>query len=312
MDQVHQEEMALQASTTESVDPRYEDLDCMGTNEIVAAMNEAEMEVPQAVHRAIPQISTAIDAISEGMLAGGRLFYVGAGTPGRLGVLDASECPPTFSSDPDLVVGIIAGGPSAITTAVEGAEDDHRAGHDAVSALGLGPRDSVVGITASGRTPYVLGAVQAARAAGAVSVGISSNAGAALSAVVDHPIEVVVGPEIITGSTRLKAGSAQKQVLNMISTVCMVRLGKTYGNLMVDVSASNHKLEIRARKLVMRITGCDERTAMDTLAACDGKVKVAAVSLARGVDTAQARAILDRVGGSLRTALEETPVVSSH
>lgn len=312
MDQVQQEELALRAFTTESVDPRYADLDRMGTGEIVTAMNEAEMEVPQAVHRAIPQISVAIDAISQGMLSGGRLFYVGAGTPGRLGVLDASECPPTFSSDPGLVVGIIAGGPDAITTAVEGAEDDRQAGYDAVSALGLGPHDSVVGVTASGRTPYVLGAVRAARDAGAVSVGISSNAGAALSAVVDHPIEVVVGPEIVTGSTRLKAGSAQKQVLNMISTVCMVRLGKTYGNLMVDVSATNHKLEVRARNLVMRITGCDEPTARDVLAACDGQVKVAVVSLLREVGAEQARVVLERVGGSLRAALEETPVVSPH
>lgn len=311
MDQAHQEELELKAFTTESVDPRYSDLDRMSTGEIVGAMNEAEMEVPLAVRRALPQISAAIDAISEGMESGGRLFYVGAGTPGRLGVLDASECPPTFSIDPDRVVGIIAGGPDALTTAVEGAEDDRQAGYEAVALRGLGPHDSVVGVTASGRTPYVLGAVQAARDAGAVSVGISSNAGAVLSGLVDHPIEVVVGPEIITGSTRLKAGSAQKQVLNMISTVCMVRLGKTYGNLMVDVSATNRKLEARARNLVMHITGCDERSAADALRASSGKVKVAVVCLVLDVDPQQARSLLARAGGSLRSALEAVPAVHS-
>lgn len=303
MDQLRHEELTLQAFTTEAVDPRYADLDRMGTSEIVAAMNEAEMEVPRAVHASIPGISAAIDAISHGMCAGGRLFYAGAGTPGRLGVLDASECPPTFSTPPDRVTGIIAGGPAALTTAIEGAEDDFQAGHDEVAAYGLGPQDSLVGISASGRTPFVLGAVQAAREAGAVSVGLSCNAGAELSAAVDHPIEVVVGPEIISGSTRLKAGSAQKQVLNMISTVCMVRLGKTYGNLMVDVSATNHKLEVRAKDLVMRIAHCDESTARNALAASGGSVKIAVVSLVCDLDADRARELLDRSGGSLRAAL---------
>lgn len=312
MDEAHPEELVLPAYTTESVDPRYADLDRMATSQIVVAMNDAEMEVPRAVRAAIPQVVAAIDAVSDGMLAGGRLFYVGAGTPGRLGVLDASECPPTFSSDPGQVVGIIAGGHDALTTAAEGAEDDADAGYAALAAHDLTAQDSVVGITASGRTPFVLGAVRAARDAGAISVGISSNAGSALSALVDHPIEVVVGPEVITGSTRLKAGSAQKQILNMISTVCMVRLGKTYGNLMVDVSATNHKLRLRARNLVMRITGHDEVSAAEALAACDGRVKVAVVALLRGVDARDALLILERAGGSLRAALEETSVVGPH
>lgn len=300
------EEQAKQVSTTttESVDPRYADLDLMSAEEIVTAMNKADEEVPRAIARQVPRISAAIDAISSGMSRGGRLFYVGAGTSGRLGVLDASECPPTFSSDPSQVVGIIAGGDDALRNAIEGAEDDYQAGYEAIQQFELCANDSVVGIAASGRTPYVLGAVASGAVAGAITVGISNNAGAALSDAVDYPIEVVVGPEVLSGSTRLKSGSAQKQVLNMISTASMVLLGKTYGNLMVDVSATNQKLLVRARNLVMRITGCEQEAAEDALKLANGSVKVACVSLIRQVDTEQARKQLAESGGVMRKALE--------
>lgn len=291
-------------TTTESVDPRYADLDLMSTTDIVTAMNEAEAEVPAAISKQIPQISAAIDAISAGMASGGSLYYVGAGTSGRLGVLDASECPPTFSSDPSQVVGIIAGGDHALRNAIEGAEDDYDAGYQTLKACNLGTNDSVVGIAASGRTPYVLGAVAAAKEAGAVTVGISNNPGTALSAAVDFPIEVVVGPEVLSGSTRLKSGSAQKQVLNMISTASMVRLGKTYGNLMVDVSASNQKLLVRARNLVMRITGCSKDQADRALEEAGGSVKVAAVMLARQINAPEAEGLLEQAGGVMREALK--------
>ena len=303
MELIVEQAEAISEATTESVDPRYADLDLLSTQQIVAAMNQAEMEVPRAIEEAIPQITAAIDAIAAGMNEGGRLFYVGAGTSGRLGVLDASECPPTFSSDPSQVVGIIAGGEEALRNAIEGAEDDYQAGYEAVKKFELRATDAVVGIAASGRTPYALGAVAAGREAGATTVGISNNSPAVLSDAVDFPIEVVVGPEVLSGSTRLKAGSAQKQVLNMISTATMVRLGKTYGNLMVDVSASNKKLQVRARNLVMRVTGCDKRAAEDALALADGSVKVASVAILREVSPATARELLEEHGGNMRAAL---------
>ncbi|MGV8847663.1 N-acetylmuramic acid 6-phosphate etherase [Tessaracoccus sp.] len=290
----------MDALTTEMADPRYSDLDLWTTAQMVSAMNEAEADVSSAVGRAHAQITSAIDAISAGLARGGRLIYVGAGTPGRLGVLDASECPPTFSTDPGMVRGLIAGGSLALTSAVEGAEDDYQAGYEEVLALNVTGNDAVVGITASGRTPYVLGAIAAATDCGAVTGGISCNQGAELSARVDHPIEAVVGPEIIAGSTRLKAGSAQKQILNMISTLSMVKIGKTYGNLMVDVSASNQKLQVRAQNLVMRIAGVDVERATAALAACDGDVKTAIVCIMRDVEPLRARDILAASGGVLR------------
>lgn len=293
----------LGSATTESVDPRFADLDLLSTREIVTVMNHAEMDVPRAVERALPQISTAIDAISTRMARGGRLIYVGAGTSGRLGVLDASECPPTFSSEPWQVLGIIAGGDRALRHAIEGAEDDASCGRTDILQTAPTEDDSIVGITASGRSPYVLGAITAAREIGAATIGIACNEGSALARLAEFPIEAVVGPEVLTGSTRLKAGSAQKQILNMISTTAMIKLGKSYGNLMVDVQASNQKLKARAQDLVIRITGCDSQTAADALARCEGRVKVAVVSIAHNVGAAQARAILASAGGVLRTAL---------
>ncbi len=290
--------------TTESVDPRHADLDRMSTLEMAKAMNDAEKEVPRAVEKALPQIVAAVDAIASGMKKGGRLFYVGAGTAGRMGVLDASECPPTFSSDPSQVVGMIAGGDGALRKAVEGAEDDFEEGARTVQAFNLTNNDTVVGIAASGRTPFTLGAVEAGNAAGATTVGISCNAGSALAEAAQHPIEVVVGPEVITGSTRLKAGSAQKQVLNMLSTLTMVKLGKTYGNLMVDLQATNEKLEERSRRLVTRITGVDDRVAQDALELADGSVKKAVVMIEKQLDAAAAEELLNEKGGFLRAALE--------
>lgn len=293
--------------TTEMADPRYADIDLLETTEMVRVMNEADAEVSRAVKRASASIVEAIDAISAQLARGGRLIYVGAGTAGRMGVLDASECPPTFSTDPSLVVGIIAGGPGALTTAVEGAEDDYEAGLASLESLHLTSLDTVVGISASGRTPFVRGAIAAARATGAVTAAISSNPNAALSAAVDYPIEVIVGPEVISGSTRLKAGSAQKQVLNMISTLSMVKLGKTYGNLMVDVNATNQKLEVRAQLLVTRITGASADEAQAALRAAGGSVKTAIVMIARGVPAADAEEILSSHGGSLRAAIGKLP-----
>lgn len=297
-------EIDLSTLTTESVDPRYSDLDTLDVAALTAAMNEAEAEVPVAVRAALPQITEAVEQIVDRVRAGGRILYVGAGTPGRLGVLDASECPPTFSTDPETVQGIIAGGPAALRDAVEGAEDDTAAGAALVDEHLVTAADAVVGLTASGRTPYVLAAIEAARSVGALTVGVSCNAGAELSTVAELAIEVVVGPEIVSGSTRLKAGSAQKQVLNMISTVSMVRLGKTYGNLMVDVAATNAKLRVRARRLVEQIAAVDPQTADSALAASGGHVKVAAAMLVHGVDRQTAEQWLADADGRLRTVIE--------
>lgn len=297
-------EIDLSTLTTEFVDPRYSDLDTLDVAALTAAMNEAEAEVPVAVRAALPQITEAIEQIVDRVRAGGRILYVGAGTPGRLGVLDASECPPTFSTDPETVQGIIAGGPAALRDAVEGAEDDTAAGAALVDEHLVTAADAVVGLTASGRTPYVLAAIEAARSVGALTVGVSCNAGAELSTVAELAIEVVVGPEIVSGSTRLKAGSAQKQVLNMISTVSMVRLGKTYGNLMVDVAATNAKLRVRARRLVEQIAAVDPQTADSALAASGGHVKVAAAMLVHGVDRPTAERWLADADGRLRTVIE--------
>lgn len=295
----------LTGLTTEGVDESLADLDTRSVAELARVMNERDHEVPRAVAAALPQITTAIEAVVMRMARGGRLVYVGAGTPGRLGVLDASECVPTFNTPPGLVTGLIAGGAEALTTAVEGAEDSVELGTQDVLRLGIGPDDTVVGIAASGRTPYVLAAVREARRAGALTLGLSCSAGAELSAVAEHPIEVVIGPELITGSTRLRSGTAQKLVLNMISTITMVRLGKTYGNLMVDVRASNEKLLARATGIVTRITGADAATAADVLTDSDLDVKVAVLRLKLGVDADEARRRLEASDGRLRAALGE-------
>ncbi|MFJ6086430.1 N-acetylmuramic acid 6-phosphate etherase [Streptomyces sp. NPDC092369] len=298
---------ALESLTTEAFRPELADIDRLPTLDIARLMNGEDTTVPVAVARRLPEIAAAIDAIAERMAGGGRLVYVGAGTAGRLGVLDASECPPTFNTDPDEVVGLIAGGPEAMVTSVEGAEDSAEFARADLDALGLAPADTVVGISASGRTPYAIAAVEHARGLGALTVGLSCNAGSALGTAAEHGIEVVVGPELVTGSTRLKAGTAQKLVLNMLSTITMIRLGKTYGNLMVDVRASNEKLRARSRRIVALATGAGDEEIERALAATDGEVKNAILTLLAGVDGPTAARLLEESGGHLRAALAAAP-----
>ncbi|WP_338697803.1 N-acetylmuramic acid 6-phosphate etherase [Streptomyces sp. Q6] len=294
----------LATLTTEAFRPELAEIDQQSTLEIAKIMNAEDASVPTAVAAQLPAIAAAIDGTAERMARGGRLIYAGAGTAGRLGVLDASECPPTFNTDPSEVVGLIAGGPSAMVTAVEGAEDSKELAAEDLDALNLTADDIVVGISASGRTPYAIGAVEHARRTyGALTVGLSCNADSALAAAADHGIEVVVGPELLTGSTRLKAGTAQKLVLNMLSTITMIRLGKTYGNLMVDVRASNEKLRARSRRIVSLATGADDSAIEAALAATDGEVKNAILVVLGDVDGPTAARLLTEANGHLRAAL---------
>ncbi|MFF4311622.1 N-acetylmuramic acid 6-phosphate etherase [Streptomyces sp. NPDC001507] len=296
----------LETLTTEAFRPELAEIDTLPTLDIARLMNGEDAQVAGAVAQRLPQISAAIDGIAARMAQGGRLVYAGAGTAGRLGILDASECPPTFNTRPGQVVGVIAGGPAAMVTSVEGAEDSAELARTDLDALGIGPADSVVGVSASGRTPYAVGAVEHARALGALTVGLSCNAGSALAAAAEHGIEVVVGPELLTGSTRLKAGTAQKLVLNMLSTITMIRLGKTYGNLMVDVRASNEKLRARSRRIVALATGAPDAEIEAALTATDGEVKPAVLVILAGVDGPTAARLLEESGGHLRAALTAT------
>ena len=295
----------LAVLATEASDPRFAQIDRMSVAQLAQTMNEADATVPTAVQRALPQIVPAIEAAAERMARGGRLVYVGAGTPGRIGVVDASECPPTFSTPPELVFAIMAGGPGAIVNPVEGAEDDAEAGAGAIDAAGIGPLDTVIGIASSGRTPYVVSAVHRARELGALTVGLSCNRATVLSETAEHGIEVEVGPEVLSGSTRLKSGTAQKLVLNMFSTIVMVQQGKVYRNLMVDLKATNHKLRERAIRMVQTIADVDRESARAALQTSGFDVKVAAIMLLRSDDLAAARGRLESANGRLRTALEE-------
>ncbi|MFE6907560.1 N-acetylmuramic acid 6-phosphate etherase [Streptomyces erythrochromogenes] len=295
----------LETLTTEAFRPELAEIDRLSTLDIARTMNAEDATVPAAVAARLPQIAAAIDAIADRMARGGRLVYAGAGTAGRMGVLDASECPPTFNTDPADVVGLIAGGPSAMVKAVEGAEDSPQLAAEDLAALHIGPDDTVIGISASGRTPYAIGAVESARARGALTVGLSCNAGSALAAASDHGIEVVVGPELLTGSTRLKAGTAQKLVLNLISTITMIRLGKTYGNLMVDMRSSNEKLRARARRIVALATGAPDEEIEAALTATSGEVKNAILVVLGQVDGPTAAELLAASHGHLRAALAQ-------
>ncbi|MFC4033584.1 N-acetylmuramic acid 6-phosphate etherase [Streptomyces polygonati] len=295
----------LETLTTEAFRPELAEIDRLSTLEIARTMNAEDATVPAAVAGRLPEIAAAIDAIADRMARGGRLIYAGAGTAGRLGVLDASECPPTFNTTPGReVVGLIAGGPEAMVISVEGAEDSREFAAADLKALDLTPEDSVVGVSASGRTPYALGAVEYARSVGALTVGLSCNADSPLAAAADHGIEVVVGPELVVGSTRLKSGTAQKLVLNMLSTITMIRLGKTYGSLMVDVRASNEKLRARSRRIVALATGAGDAAIEAALTATDGEVKPAILTLLAHVDAATASRLLTASAGHLRQALE--------
>jgi N-acetylmuramic acid 6-phosphate etherase len=294
----------LDGMLTEQADPRYARIDLASVEELALLMNEADAEVPIAVRAAMGQIVPAIEAIAGRLAAGGRLLYVGAGSGGRIGVLDASECMPTFNTPAGLVQGIIAGGPAAILVAQEGAEDDAEAGARLAREHAIGPADVLVGIAASGRTPYVIAAVRAARASGALTVSLSCNQATRLSLEAELPIEVLVGPEVLAGSTRLKAGTAQKLVLNMISTIAMVRLGKTYGNLMVDLRATNAKLRERALRIVEDVTGTDRERAGSALREARNEVKLAILIIEQDIDVTEAQRRLAAAHGRLRAALE--------
>ncbi len=291
---------------TEARNPATENIDMLPTLDMVRLINSQDAQVPEAITAELPRIAGAIGRIAERMCLGGRLIYVGAGTSGRLGVLDAAECTPTFSTSPDLVVALIAGGERAITHSVEGAEDDAEAGAREVAALNVSERDSVVGIAASGRTPYVIGGMAEARKRGALVVSLTCNRPSPMEDLADVSIAPLTGPEVLTGSTRLKAGTAQKLVLNMLSTGVMIRLGKTFGNLMVNVQATNAKLQARARRIVEEACGITTDEAAARLDACDGQVKPAIVSTLAGVTPDEARRRLDAAGGVVRRALSMT------
>ncbi len=292
------------ALLTESRNPRTMDLDLLDTRALLERINDEDRGVPEAVRAAIPQIAQAVELVVASFAAGGRLVHVGAGTSGRLGVLDAAECPPTFSSPREQVVGVIAGGAEALQRAVEGAEDRADEGAAQMEALGVGPRDTVVGIAASRRTPFVLGALERARARGAKTVYLNMSPGSGRDAQVDVEISVPVGPEVLTGSTRMKAGTAQKLVLNMISTGAMVRSGKAYENLMVDLTATSEKLRERSRRIVMIVTGVGYSAAVELLEAAGGRVKTALVMGRLGLDRAAAEFRLEAARGVVRAALE--------
>jgi N-acetylmuramic acid 6-phosphate etherase len=294
----------LASLQTESVNPATQDLDRMTTLELVQTINREDARVAQAVAETAPEIAAAIDAIAERMRRGGRLVYIGAGTSGRLGVLDASECPPTFSAPPGLVVGIIAGGDTALRHSVEAAEDRPDFGEADLRAIELRPDDCVVGLSASGRAPYVIGGLGYARSIGALAVAVACNRPAALSASADISILAPVGPEVLSGSTRLKSGTAQKMILNMLSTGVMVRLGKTYGNLMIDLRPTNAKLRVRAARLLCGLTGLDVDAANELLERSHWEVKTAVVMAKSGCPAEEARARLAQVGGFVRKVVE--------
>ncbi|RXW33383.1 N-acetylmuramic acid 6-phosphate etherase [Propioniciclava flava] len=293
----------ITSPTTEARNPGSAHLDELSPLALLTLMNNEDRGVADAVADALPAIAEVVTLATERLSQGGRLIYAGAGTSGRLGVLDAAECPPTFGTPPGQVVGVLAGGHQAMFEAVEGAEDSAELGASDMRALAVGPHDVVVGIAASGRTPYVIGALDHARSVGAATAALSCNANAVISKHAQVAIEVDNGPEVLTGSTRLKAGTSQKMVLNMISTATMVGLGKVFGNLMVDVAPTNEKLRDRAQRIVMAATDCTRETARDALAAADNHAKTAIVMILCGIDAAQATQRLTDHRGFVRGAV---------
>jgi len=279
-------------------------IDLLSTKSILQKINEEDQKVALAIKPALGNIEIAIDLIVNAFKNKGRLIYLGAGTSGRLGILDAAECVPTFSVTKDMVIGIIAGGEKAIKVAVEGAEDDQGAAIDDLKAINFNAKDVLVGIAASGRTPYVVSALNYAKSIGAKSAAVSCNPNSAIGKAADVDICAVVGPEILTGSTRMKSGTAQKLILNMLSTASMIKMGKTYQNLMVDVSASNKKLYARALLIVMQATDCDEQTAADALQAANNEVKLAITMILTGANVNEAMSLLEQSNGFLRKAVE--------
>ncbi len=289
---------------TEKLNPASAEIDLLPTAEILRIMNREDQKVAPAVGREIPQIARAVDAIVEALRRGGHLFYIGAGTSGRLGVLDASECPPTFDAAPEMVQGIIAGGSAALARATEASEDRPESGEADLRGRDFTRQDVLVGLTASGRTPYVLGAVRYARSIGAVTIAVTCNPEAEISILVDIPIAPLVGPEIIAGSTRLKAGTAQKLVLNMLSTAAFIRLGYVYRNLMVNLHLKNQKLMDRGRRIIAQATGCDADRAAQALADAGNNVRAAIIMLNRGVNLERAQELLRAAGNRVSAALE--------
>ena len=294
----------LSTLITEQRNPNSMHVDSLSALDIVQLMNDEDKQVPLAIEKCLPQIAQAVECIVAAFQQGGRLVYIGAGTSGRLGVLDASECPPTFGVSPEMVKGIIAGGERALRHPIEGAEDSKAQAVIDLQTIQLSSKDVLVGIAASGRTPYVIGALEYAKSLGSVTVSIASNPNSAMANIVDIAIDTVVGPEVLTGSSRLKSGTAQKLVLNMLTTASMILMGKCYQNLMVDVQASNEKLKARAIRIVMQATDCDKALAEETLKQADQNAKLAIMMILSGLDRVQAEALLEKNHGKLQFALK--------
>ena len=294
----------LSTLITEQRNPNSMHVDSLSALEIVQLMNDEDKQVPLAIEKCLPQIAQAVECIVAAFQQGGRLVYIGAGTSGRLGVLDASECPPTFGVSPEMVKGIIAGGERALRHPIEGAEDSKEQAVVDLQTIQFSSKDVLVGIAASGRTPYVIGALEYAKSLGSVTVSIASNPNSAMANIVDIVIDTVVGAEVLTGSSRLKSGTAQKLVLNMLTTASMILMGKCYQNLMVDVQASNEKLKARAIRIVMQATDCDKALAEETLKQAEQNAKLAIMMILSGLDRAQAEALLEKHQGKLELALK--------
>ncbi len=294
----------LSTLITEQRNPNSMHVDSLSALEIMQLMNQEDKQVPLAIEKCLPQIAQAVECIVAAFQQGGRLVYIGAGTSGRLGVLDASECPPTFGVSPEMVKGIIAGGERALHHPIEGAEDSKSQAVVDLQTIHFSSKDVLVGIAASGRTPYVIGALEYAKRLGSATVSIASNPNSAMANIVDIAIDTVVGPEVLTGSSRLKSGTAQKLVLNMLTTASMILMGKCYQNLMVDVQASNEKLKARAIRIVMQATDCDKALAEETLKLADQNAKLAIMMILSGLDRAQAEALLEKHQGKLQLALK--------
>lgn len=294
----------LSTLITEQRNPNSMHVDSLSALEIVQLMNLEDKQVPLAIEKCLPQIAQAVERIVAAFQQGGRLVYIGAGTSGRLGVLDASECPPTFGVSSEMVKGIIAGGERALRHPIEGAEDSKSQAVVDLQTIQFSSKDVLVGIAASGRTPYVIGALEYAKSLGSVTASIASNPNSAMANIVDIAIDTVVGPEVLTGSSRLKSGTAQKLVLNMLTTASMILMGKCYQNLMVDVQASNEKLKARAIRIVMQATDCDKALAEETLKLADQNAKLAIMMILSGLDRAQAEALLEKHQGKLQLALK--------
>ncbi len=294
----------LSTLITEQRNPNSMHVDSLSALEIVQLMNDEDKQVPLAIEKCLPQIAQAVECIVAAFQQGGRLVYIGAGTSGRLGVLDASECPPTFGVSPEMVKGIIAGGERALRHPIEGAEDSKEQAVVDLQTIQFSSKDVLVGIAASGRTPYVIGALEYAKSLGSVTVSITSNPNSAMANIVDIVIDTVVGPEVLTGSSRLKSGTAQKLVLNMLTTASMILMGKCYQNLMVDVQASNEKLKARAIRIVMQATDCDKALAEETLKQADQNAKLAIMMILSGLERVQAETLLEKHQGKLQLALK--------